>query len=147
MSSTIDRIKLTQYVKMNEGFSPTMYKDTEGIWTVGIGFNLEEGFTMEECMLILDHRLGNLVDNVARAIPSYNRLDSVRKIVLVDMAYNLGIRGLLKFRKMLAAIQRRDFEDAAKELLNSRYAAQVGGRAQRNARMMETGEWYDAISN
>lgn len=147
MSSTIDRQKLTQYVKMNEGFSPTMYKDTEGIWTIGIGFNLEEGFTMEECMLILDHRLRNLVDNVARAIPSYNRLDSVRKIVLVDMAYNLGIRGLLKFRKMLAAVQRRDFEDAAKELLDSRYAAQVGGRAHRNARMMETGEWYDAISN
>jgi lysozyme len=96
---------------------------------------------MEESKLILMHRLGKLVEQLPDAIPVFNDMDEVRQRVLIDMAYNLGIAGLKKFRRMLAALERRDYEEAAKELLDSRYADQVKGRAVRNARMMETGEW------
>jgi lysozyme len=140
----IDGDKAAKYITMNEGFRRDMYKDTEGIWTIGIGFNLEAGFTEEECNLILRHRMGKIISDFARRLPQYLDVCQVRKIVLLDMAYNLGVDGLLKFRKMLAAIDRRDYELAAKEMLDSRYARQVKGRAQRNALMMETGEWYES---
>lgn len=133
--------ELATYVARNEGFSRYTYLDTEGIPTIGIGFNLEEGFSMEESKLILMHRLGKLADQLPDAIPVFKDMDEVRQRVLIDMAYNLGIAGLKKFRRMLAALERREYEEAAKELLDSRYAAQVKGRAVRNARMMETGEW------
>lgn len=139
----IDGTRLANYITRNEGFSPTPYKDTEGILTVGIGFNLEEGFTLEECKLILRHRIGKLINELCDRVPVYIDVCAVRKMVLIDMAYNLGVNRLLKFRKMLAAMERRDYEEAAKELLDSRYAAQVKGRAKRNALMMETGEWVD----
>jgi lysozyme len=88
--------------------------------------------------------MGRIVETLARRLPQYLEVCQTRKIVLLDMAYNLGVDGLLKFRKMLAAIDRRDYELAAKEMLDSRYARQVKGRAQRNALMMETGEWYES---
>jgi lysozyme len=59
------------------------------------------------------------------------------------MAYNLGIGRLSKFKKMIAALDSRDYELAAKEMLDSTYAKQVKGRAKRNAHMMETGEWFE----
>lgn len=139
----VDMAKAGQYILRNEGYRQHMYKDTEGIWTIGIGFNLEEGFSKEESMLILKHRMGKYVDELVGRVPVFLDVCSVRKIVLLDMAYNLGVSGLLKFRKMLAALSEGDYQLAAKEMLDSRYAKQVKGRALRNARMMETGEWYD----
>ena len=139
----LDSNKAAKYIPDNEGYRRDMYKDTEGIWTIGIGFNLEEGFTREECEVILRHRMGKLINELCQRVPVYIDVCSVRKIVLLDMAYNLGIEGLRKFKKMLAALEKRDYELAAKEMLDSRYASQVKGRARRNAYMMETGEWFE----
>ena len=139
----LDSNKAAKYITDNEGYRRDMYKDTEGIWTIGIGFNLEEGFTREECEVILRHRMGKLINELCQRVPVYIDVCSVRKIVLLDMAYNLGIEGLRKFKKMLAALEKRDYELAAKEMLDSRYASQVKGRARRNAYMMETGEWFE----
>lgn len=131
------------YVTDNEGYRRDVYLDTEGIPTIGIGFNLNEGLSLEESKLILRHRLDKNKEKLKKTIPSYRSISRVRKIVLQDMAYNLGVQGLTKFRKMLAALDRRDYQLAAKEMLDSRYATQVKGRARRNALMMETGEWYE----
>lgn len=131
---------------MNEGYRRKPYKDTEGIWTVGIGFNLEEGFSEEECRLILAHRLNKLIPQLTDLFPFFVRLCTVRKIVLLDMAYNLGIGGLMRFKRMLAALERGEYQLAADEMLDSRYAKQVKARSLRNARMMETGEWYEESS-
>lgn len=128
---------------MNEAYRRDMYLDSEGIPTIGIGFNLEEGFSLAESKLILDHRLGKLKEALRAKITSYPHVGAIRKIVFQDMAYNLGIPRLLGFKKMLAAIDRGDYQLAATELLDSRYARQVKGRARRNALMMETGEWYE----
>jgi lysozyme len=130
---------------MNEGYRQYVYKDSMGIPTIGIGFNLEEGFTKEESMLILRLRLSKLITELCDRVPVFTDMSQIRKIVLLDMSYNLGVPGLLKFRKMLAALCERDYQLAAKEMLDSRYASQVKGRAQRNALMMETGEWYEDL--
>ena len=136
---------MIEYIVMNEGYRQHVYKDSMGIPTIGIGFNLEEGFTKEESMLILRLRLSKLITELCDRVPVFTDLSQIRKIVLLDMAYNLGVPGLLKFRKMLAALCERDYQLAAKEMLDSRYASQVKGRAQRNALMMETGEWYEDL--
>ena len=135
-------VNLADYVTENEGYRRDMYKDSLGIWSIGIGINLEQGLSLEESKLILNHRLDNNEVVLKKKIPSYIHLCAVRKILLQDMAYNLGITGLLNFRKMLAALDRGAYQLAAKEMLDSRYAKQVRGRALRNAHMMETGEWY-----
>jgi lysozyme len=137
----VDRVKAGQYILRNEGYRQHLYECPEGIATIGIGFNLEEGFTKEESMLILKHRMGKFIEELVERVPVFLTVSSVRKIVLLDMAYNLGINRLLTFRKMLAALGQGDFQLAATEMLDSRYAKQVKGRALRNARMMETGEW------
>ena len=132
-----------EYVEMNEGYEPHIYLDSEGIETIGIGFNLQEGFSRVECLLILNYRLGNLQDRLRESFPWYSMLNQVRKTVLLDMAYNLGIPRLCRFTKMLGAIAEENWNKAAEELLDSRYAKQVGPRADRNAKMMRTGEWYE----
>lgn len=139
----IDRDRASGYILTNEGYRQTPYEDSEGILTVGVGFNLEQGFTLEECMLIVNHRLDRLVAELCNRVPVYLKVCQVRKIVLLDMAYNLGVNRLLGFRKMLAALNEGDYQLAANEMLDSRYAKQVKGRALRNAQMMETGEWYE----
>jgi lysozyme len=59
---------------------------------------------------------------------------------MINMAFNLGFAGMMKFKKMIAAIEKKDFEQAATEMLNSRWADQVGERADRLAKMMFTGD-------
>ena len=68
-------------------------------------------------------------------------LDPVRRAVLVDMAFNLGLRGLLSFRRALAALKAGDCETCAVEMLDSRWAEQVGRRATRDAWIMRAGEF------
>lgn len=136
-------MSVPEYVEMNEGYRRYVYLDSEGIETIGIGFNLEEGFTREECLLILNLRLGYIRDTLEDTISGWEDLNPMRKLVLVDMCYNLGLTRLLKFKKMLNAIAAHNYSVAAMELLDSKYAEQVGPRADRNAKMMRTGRWYE----
>lgn len=139
----LDSSKAASYITMNEGYREHMYYDSEDIATIGIGFNLEEGFSLDESKMILRHRMGKFINELCRRVPVYIDVCQTRKIVLLDMAYNLGVSRLLGFRKMLAAIGDGDYQLAALEMLDSRYARQVKGRARRNAHMMETGEWFE----
>lgn len=141
--SHIDSNKAAKYITNNEGYERYVYTDSVGVDTIGIGFNLEEGFTEEECLAILRIRMGRGINELSARIPEYCHLSSIRKIVLLDMHYNLGIGRLLKFKKMIAALISRDYQLAAEEMLDSQYARQVKGRAKRNAHMMETGEWFE----
>lgn len=143
MSHRIDSHKAARYIQNNEGYERYTYTDSVGVSTIGIGFNLEEGFTEEECQAILQIRMRRFINELTAQIPAYTSSSCIRKIVLLDMAYNLGIGRLLKFKKMIAALDRGDYQLAAKEMLDSRYARQVKGRAKRNAFMMETGEWFE----
>ena len=79
--------------------------------------------------------------NYRKIYPWINSLDDVRYGALVNLNFNLGIDKLLEFKLMLAALQQGNYSEAAKQLLNSTYATEVGPRAQRLSLQIDTGVW------
>lgn len=124
----------------DEGVRLTPYRDTAGKLTIGVGRNLDDvGITDDEAMFLLEHDIDAAVVDCVRAFPWFTTLDRVRQGVIVQMRFNLGLGRLLGFQKMLAAIAKGTYRTAAVEMLESRWAVQVGDRAQRLAKAMRTG--------
>jgi len=117
------------------------YKDSLGILTVGYGRNLERGISEDEARYMLANDIADHRNELLVHAPWVQGLDEVRLAALVDMAFNLGVPRLMGFRRMLAAARAGDWQTAAREMLDSRWAAQVGSRAVELAHMMRTGEW------
>ena len=133
--------KLQKQLTLHEGVRLKPYRCTAGKLTIGIGRNLDDvGITQDEAMLMLRTDIARALSGVRTELPWFEQLDNIRQRVLVDMAFNLGIDGLLAFRQTLSAIATGDYDRAATEMLNSRWAGQVGERARRLARMMRTGK-------
>lgn len=137
----MDNVKATAYIRRYEGFSKLPYKCPTGHLTIGYGHNLEHGISASAALFILQEDLARVEQAVKNAFPWWWKLDDARQFVLVDMAFNMGLAGLKGFKKMLTAVEQGDYQTAAKEMLASKWAAQVGRRAVENARMMETGKW------
>jgi lysozyme len=136
--------KLIESLKKHEGFRARAYKDTEGHWTVGYGRNLEAMVVSEKQAGIWLSEDAAAAINEAERFPEYASLDTTaRQNAFVEMVFNLGRPKLMQFRKMLAAIRERDFGRAAVEMLDSKWARQVGRRAEVLATMMRTGEFLD----
>lgn len=133
------RSESMQMTKTNEGFSYRIYLDTMGVPTVGYGTALYLGkqFTKEvlEQMFEFDYLNAELEYEKLEL-----NLDPVRRAVVVDMIYNMGLEKVLKFRRMLAALKVHDWVAAERELKDSKYYQQVKGRSERNAKMILTGE-------
>ena len=130
---------LIQAIKEHEGYRTFPYRCTANKLTIGYGFNLEDvGLSEEESEIILKLRLQKL-HNKLNELHWYAKQNQNRKDALIDMAYNLGYAGLLKFKNMIAALNINDYESAAVEALNSKWAAQVGKRANKIAHIIETG--------
>ena len=87
---------------------------------------------------MLENDIIRVMAELDEHIPWWKDLSQTRRHVLVDMAFNLGIFGLLKFQNTLKAIQEERWADAAVEMLDSRWSQQVGQRAKTLAKMMET---------
>ena len=127
---------------LHEGVRQFPYEDTVGKVTIGVGFNLTDvGLLPEEIDFILENRINRTKAEVHEAFPWFSSLDEVRQAVVVDMAYNMGLPVLKQFRNTLAYIQEGNYTAAARNMLMSKWAQQVKGRAKRLARMMETGLW------
>ena len=121
------------YIKRNEGLRLKPYHCQAGKLTIGYGRNLEaKGISIKEAEYLFKNDLKIVIKQVANRIEFYRELSYKRKMVLVDMAFNMGIEGLLGFKKMLAALKRSDFLEAGKELMRSKYAEQVKTRALQN---------------
>ena len=113
-------------LKVHEGFKAKPYRDSIGIWTIGYGINLEQGMTEREAAMILEERVRKLRHRLSMVIRPWKQLSPARQDVLVNMAYNLGISGLLRFKKMLKALTAEAYSHAADEMMNSIWAGQVG---------------------
>ena len=113
-------------IKRHEGFRETPYRDSKGILTIGHGINLENGITERESSLILEERVRKIRIRLPFIFPFWKKLSHARQDVLIEMAYNLGNSGLLKFKKMIKAMGQEDYESAADEMLDSVWAYQVG---------------------
>jgi len=130
-----------------EGLRLTPYHDSVGKLTIGVGTNLDDGITEEEALWLMRHRLEKAEKELRGKFPIYNKLDPVRQFVLLDMAYNMGIPTLTGFKKMWAAIRIGNYKVAASEMLNSRWAIQVGRRADDLSYMMATGAQKDSTGS
>lgn len=133
---------LREQLIRDEGRRLFPYHDSVGKLTIGVGRNLDDvGLSGEEVDLLLDHDIARAATAVRLRFPWADGLDTVRFSVLVAMAFNLGIEGLSGFRLALAAMERGEWAAAAAEMLDSKWARQVGGRAERLAEQLVTGEW------
>lgn len=122
-----------------EGRTNKPYVDTVGKITIGVGFNLTDvGLFDDEIDYIFNRRIEKAND-AASSIRGYLNLDPVRQTVIVDMVYNIGLDKVLEFKNMWAAIALNKFDNAADEMLNSRWAVQVGNRAVALAKIMKDG--------
>lgn len=135
----MDINKIISFIKKNESYRNKIYLDTEGIPTGGYGTAFlvgkkypqriwEDLFNLDFLSVEEDYTKLGLSD-----------IDDNRQVVIYDLLYNLGLTKLLKFKNMLEAIKNKDWDKAADELLNSTYAKQTKGRAERNSRILRTG--------
>ena len=128
----------------HEGFVSHAYQDSRGFWTIGFGRLVDQrlggGITLDEGLVLLRNDITKVEHEVARSFAWFDGLDEIRRRVVLDMAFNLGLTKLLKFRNTLAAVGRGDWRAAADGMRASLWATQVGDRAERLARMMESGE-------
>ena len=135
------RQKLKSLLISHESYKQFPYSDTTGHLTVGIGRNLSSrGISQNEALTLLDDDILYFSSKLSHVLPFFDKLDDNRKIVLIDMCFNLGINGFLVFKSMLDALERNDFGKAADEILSSKAAEQCGERYQQLAYIMRTGE-------
>lgn len=125
-------------IKRDEGLRLHPYHCSEGVLTIGYGRSLEKGITEDEAELLLRNDLETATtDALQFSTPEvWTDLNADRKAVLINMAFNLGITRLLKFKKFRSALHRHDYHEAANQMLDSRWARQVGQRALRLADSM-----------
>ena len=128
-----------RYIKKHEGEVLKPYKDSRGILTIGVGHNLELGISAAASDFIFKEDLDKAEALLNAKCPVFAKLDANRQLVLLDLCFNLGINGLLGFKKMLAALDSEDYNKAGNELMNSRYAKQVPIRAAENRDVLVTG--------
>lgn len=127
-------------VSLNEGFKGKTYVCPASHLTIGYGFNLDAiEMPIEVGNLWLSMLLDEIEEKLKKNIIFYSVLNDARKAVLIDMAYNMGISGLIKFKNMLYAMQDKRFDKAADEMLESKWATQVKNRAKKLSTMVRTG--------
>lgn len=133
---------ITEQLQRDEGLRLFPYVDTTGSTTIGYGRNLTaNGISIGEARVLFDDDLSRAELSLASALPWTSALDAARRGVLINMCFNMGVRRLLSFVDALRSVESGDYALAAKQMLQSEWLLEVGGRATRLAKQMETGEW------
>ena len=156
-----NREALIDQLILHEGLKLQVYQDHLGIDTIGVGRNLEDrgitdgelafmnmlkteiyeqGITEAHARFLLCNDIDIVEEELRNAHECIERLDDVRIRILLDMAFNMGVPRLCKFKNMWAGIHDGDYVRASAEMLDSRWATQVGRRATRLSEAMKTGE-------
>ncbi len=129
-----------EQIKRDEGYRGNVYQCTAGANTIGYGRNLDDNpITEEEAEYLLDNDLKKVAIQSQR-FAFYQHLKPERRAVIISMIFNLGLTRFNQFKKLQAALFIEDYETAADEMLNSRWANQVGDRATRLAKIMRCGK-------
>lgn len=151
----IDINQAVQRLAFHEGCVLEPYRDHLGFWTIGVGRCFEKNpFTNEELKVVGDYKHGitknaaymllrndinRLLPQLEQKIPFWNQLNSDRQYAMLDMAFQNGLNGLLKFKKMIAAMGVGNWKEAKAQCLDSNYARQTPKRANRIANCIEKG--------
>ena len=136
---------LKSQLMREEGAESCAYQDSLGFWTIGVGRLIDSrkggGLSNEEIDFLLENDIKTKTREVLLALPWMPRLSDPRQAVLIGMAFQMGIGGLLKFKRALGSIEDGQYAEAAVEMLESKWGNQTPERAYRMAKQMETGEW------
>ena len=134
---------LVNLLKKHEGLKLKPYKDSVGKLTIGYGRNLDDvGISEYEANMLLLNDIGKAAKDLNRIFGDslLNSIGYVRYSVLVNMMFNLGYRRFISFEKMIAAVKAHNYETAADEMIDSKWAGQVGDRSTELAELMRNGE-------
>ena len=132
---------MVQHVVWAEGKRAFPYEDTVGKLTIGVGRNLtDRGLREDEIQLLLQNDLNEAMAE-AEKLDFFEDLDDVRKLVIVDMIFNMGLPRFQSFVRTIAAIREKQYEAAAQQMADSKWFRQVGRRAQRLCQAMHSGVW------
>lgn len=162
----MNRELLKEQLCIDEGIMFFPYKDTKGIWTCAIGRNLmdkgltkdelfflnikhtktkeevisvllERGLTKEDCFYLLDNDIDDVLKDLRKNLSWFDSAPEVIQRVLANLCFNIGINRLLEFKRTLAFLKAKKYEDAAREMLNSKWASQVHDRAVRLSNLVK----------
>lgn len=141
--------KLIKQLRRHEGVRTHAYKCSANMITVGVGRNIDEngglGLSEDE----IDYLLKNDIERCRYeldALSWFSDLDSVRQDAMINLCFNLGMTRLLGFRKAMAAMAIGDYPTAADEFMDSKWAAQVGSRADEVTEMIRTGRYGEGYA-
>lgn len=139
-------VDLTRQLRLDEGERATVYPDSLGFWTIGVGRLVDPrkagaGLRPSEISFLLANDIDDRTAWLSAALPWTETLDVARRGALLNMSFQLGKEGLLGFKNTLRLIQAGRYEDAARAMLESRWALQTPERAHRLSEQMRTGEW------
>ncbi len=145
MAETFDIPALFSELNRDEGRRLKPYLDAVGKLTIGVGRNLTDvGISESECDILLENDIARTLAWLDLKLPWWRHMDKVRQRVLINMTFNLGSK-VLTFVNTLAAMQHANYAAAANGMLASKWAKQVGKRAQRLSNMMRTGKTEEKL--
>jgi lysozyme len=137
---TYDRDTLMQELVRDEAVRLKPYRCTAGKLTIGVGRNIDDrGITNAEAMHLLNNDVAICEADLTKILPNWRELSDSRQRVMLNMVFNLGRDRLSKFTKFIGCMKMGDFEGAAREMMDSAWATQVGQRAVRLRDMMLRG--------
>ncbi len=136
--------KLHRLLIKHEGKMNFPYEDSTGHISIGVGRNLtDRGLSDSEVFMLLNNDLEISVTELTTAFPWFAELNEARQDALISMHYNLGLPRMSKFRKTLKLLEEGSFHAASLEMLDSKWADQVGKRARDLSKMIATGEYIE----
>lgn len=138
--------RLLKTIGKDEGCKLKLYRCTSNKLTIGIGRNIEDnGIRKDEVKLMFKNDVDEVVNNLAPALKrkfgiNFNSLSDIRQEVLLNMAFQLGIPRLLKFKNTFRYLKNKSFKKCSIEMLNSLWAKQTPKRAKRLSNLMKGGK-------
>ena len=122
--------KLIESIKQHEGYVGIVYKDSVGVDTIGYGFAIKDLELDEDiCEIILERKVSQLIDRISNKFSWYVYMPQEIKDIVTEMCYQLGVTGFSKFKKTIAYLQDKKWEEASVEMLDSLWARQTPNRA------------------
>ena len=139
--------KLSDQLRIHEGVRSHAYKCSANMIPVGVGRNIDEngglGLSDDEIDYLLENDIRRCKQELI-TLPWFSQIDSVRQDALINMCFNLGMTRLLGFKNALTAMSVGDYDTAADEFMDSRWAKQVGRRAEEVCTMIRTGSYPES---
>jgi lysozyme len=134
--------QLINQLKRHEGVKLKPYKCSAGKLTIGVGKNIEDnGITLEEAEYLLQNDIAEARSQLLNSFPWMSTLNDARISAMINFTFNVGIGTVKKFKNALEHLKNREFDEAATEMLNSRWSEQVGARSKEIADQIRTGKW------